>query len=719
MEASTRTLSRWRPAIRRRPATALHGTGLTRPVRRVIVLGVTLGLLLLSVSLVGSSSATVSRTSAGPAASTATASFPTPIQHVIVILMENQNASWVLQNGSYQRYLANTYSYAQNFYSVHHNSITDYYAVTAGEDWGTLVMHNTKNLADTTKTAGETWGGFFQSMPTACDQNATKPTFKPPTYAYTSGHNPFVWYSDVFNNKALCGRSDTGFGPLESDLASNTLPNYSLVIPDAWNDSHSPCPWAKSWYTNVTCGDSFLQSWLPGILNDTTASWYKSTAVILTYDEANTSDTRGIHGTVGGGKVYTVVAGPCARDGFVSSTNYSTYSILTTTEWLLNLPTLNQHDNFAKYPPMKDMFDTPSCGASGTSYTLITSASSSAGGSVSPITGEYSAGSPVTLRETPSNGYGFVGWVGTGTGSYTGTAPSPRITMNADITEVADFSAGALAISSFKAVPASIALGSPSKLEVTAAGGSGSFAYTYSSLPPGCFDANTPSLPCTPSSTGTYTVEVQVTDGLGHTAFANASLTVTLGDSLAFIETGLASGTNWSVTVATQTLASTTNTIQFYLPAGTQKYTIGPVPNEAAVKPSGSVSLTASGATVTVSFEHAYLVTFTESGLPPGTPWQVTLRTVPLSSMTNAITFWAPNGTFAYIIGAVSGYTSTGSPSSVVVKHATAAISVTFTVHGAMPSGGARDVSGPVLRPLPRLTPPALAVVAAQSTWSD
>lgn len=277
--------------------------------------------------------------------------------------MENANASWVLQNGSYEAYLAANYAYAADFYSVRHSSQPSYMAATSGTDSNQLRVTSTKNIADLLKTAGLTWGDYQQSMPTVCDtsNNAKK------SFPYSPGHNPFVWYKDVESNKSLCDSHVVGFTPLLSEIQSGTLPNYSFVVANEYNDAHgdpynnlqSTCPPFAAWETNVSCGDSWLRGFLPSILNSTTSE-ASSTAVLLTYDEANDSDTRGIGGTVGGGIVYTVVAGACARLGYTSTTPYETYSDLTTAEWLLNLGTLNQHDSMKKYPPLKNLFS-PSC----------------------------------------------------------------------------------------------------------------------------------------------------------------------------------------------------------------------------------------------------------------------------------------------------------------------------------------------------------------------
>jgi len=324
----------------------------------VVVSAFAVLILLAPGSLVGSGPSTPR--GAGESLQSSALVLPTTIQHVIVIFMENANASWVYQNGSYQRYLANHYANASQFYSIEHSSERDYFAATSGTDPNSLKERNTTNLADTVRAAGENWAVFAQSMPVPCDTAAKRPTFHAPSYAYDSSHNPFVWYWDVYSNRSLCVANDVSFSALNSDLARGVLPNYSLVIPDDWNDSHTLCPWAKPWTTLVDCGDSFLRSWLPSILNDSTAPWYRSTAVILTYDEANNSDTRGIHDTVGGGKIYTVVAGACANLGHKSNKPYSTYSLLTTTEWLLGLGSTGHHDSWSINPPMKDLFN-PAC----------------------------------------------------------------------------------------------------------------------------------------------------------------------------------------------------------------------------------------------------------------------------------------------------------------------------------------------------------------------
>ena len=71
--------------------------------------------------------------------------------------------------------------------------------------------------------------------------------------------------------------------------------------------------------------------------------------------------------------------------------------------------------------------------------TLTTSASPSGAGNIVPPTGQHAYGSQVILGEQANSGYQFISWKGTGRGNYTGTNPSPTITMNNNITETAIF----------------------------------------------------------------------------------------------------------------------------------------------------------------------------------------------------------------------------------------------------------------------------------------
>jgi hypothetical protein len=62
------------------------------------------------------------------------------------------------------------------------------------------------------------------------------------------------------------------------------------------------------------------------------------------------------------------------------------------------------------------------------------------GGEVSPISDWYNADTSLLISATPNTAYSFISWTGTGTGSYSGSAPDAQITIGGSITEVAHFS---------------------------------------------------------------------------------------------------------------------------------------------------------------------------------------------------------------------------------------------------------------------------------------
>ncbi len=83
-----------------------------------------------------------------------------------------------------------------------------------------------------------------------------------------------------------------------------------------------------------------------------------------------------------------------------------------------------------------------------------------------------------------------------------------------------------LTISSLFVFPSNITLGSSAVFVVQSSGGEPPLAYAYLNLPSGCASQNTALLLCTPASSGSYAVDVTVTDGLNRSASAITVLTV-------------------------------------------------------------------------------------------------------------------------------------------------------------------------------------------------
>ncbi len=79
------------------------------------------------------------------------------------------------------------------------------------------------------------------------------------------------------------------------------------------------------------------------------------------------------------------------------------------------------------------------------------------------------------------------------------------------------------------ALPSTVAVGARTLLETNASSGEGPYFYAYTQLPGGCSTESIPTLPCTPSQSGTYAVVVTVTDGVGVSVPATAHLSVVSG----------------------------------------------------------------------------------------------------------------------------------------------------------------------------------------------
>jgi len=169
---------------------------------------------------------------------------------------------------------------------------------------------------------------------------------------------------------------------------------------------------------------------------------------------------------------------------------------------------------------------------------------------------------------------------------------------------------------------------------------------------------------------------------------------------VAFEESGLASGTHWSVTVMlkhtfghsrSETQSSDGTKIFFLLQNGTFRFQVhGPRTYKITAGGSGNFTIAGSSPSVfLVNFTAipTYSLTFTESGLPTGTNWTVLVRTQTAGSTpwpihavetsnTTTVTFYLPNGTYCYTVYAIPGYQITsGNASS------------SFTVSGASPPG--------------------------------
>jgi hypothetical protein len=175
-----------------------------------------------------------------------------------------------------------------------------------------------------------------------------------------------------------------------------------------------------------------------------------------------------------------------------------------------------------------------------------------------------------------------------------------------------------------------------------------------------------------------------------------------------FQETGLASGTNWTVRVfgfgsegffdrghGGGVESSTSSTITFQLADGTYFYHVKPVNGYDTSGAFGRIFVNGSSPpTIDVTFSPPvnYTVTFNESGLANGTNWTVHIFGLPfgghgfvhetLTSSNASMTAALPNGTYFFRVEHVDGYQTSGGHFGVLrVDGSSVTVTVNFTAY--------------------------------------
>ncbi|MGC8646765.1 MAG: hypothetical protein ACP5T9_04450 [Thermoplasmata archaeon] len=138
-----------------------------------------------------------------------------------------------------------------------------------------------------------------------------------------------------------------------------------------------------------------------------------------------------------------------------------------------------------------------------------------------------------------------------------------------------------------------------------------------------------------------------------------------------FIESGLPTGTNWSVTLNNVKHSSNTDVISFMVYNGSYPYNI-PSVNDMVPNPSmGNVYVNGFAQNVSIKFlpPGKYPVVFQPEGLNQNYIYSVTINNLTESAYGNQnITFSLTNGTYYYKVGSPNGYTATQQSGTVKVS---------------------------------------------------
>ncbi len=334
-----------------------------------------IGVLVLT-GLVGALPATSAAPSAsGPAPSATNATgphLPTPIQHVFLIMMENEETAVIYGNQPYETQLANTYAWGGDananpqgvgYYAACHPSAPNYLALTSGKTLQCtsdgFANYSVNNLGNLLQTSGESWVAYEEGANVPCQQYNSG--------LYVVRHNPFPYYSDLGGNVtgSVCEQHDVPIANLTTDYPYNaTPPAFTYIAPNILNDGHS---------SSAATGDYWLSTFVPKLIAQ---PWFSSSVIFVVYDEAykangnyNTSGYDGMHG----GPVYMAAISPYTLGMGPLTQNSSHYNLLTTMEWLLNLPpTGSGKDGTAAFPALVGLFQPRLFGPAKTlSYTRL------------------------------------------------------------------------------------------------------------------------------------------------------------------------------------------------------------------------------------------------------------------------------------------------------------------------------------------------------------
>jgi hypothetical protein len=246
---------------------------------------------------------------------------PTRYDHVVWIFMENHHRGDVLGSKAapFETSVAAGCATADQYAHVGRPSLPNYLGATSGSTYGIAddaapSRHplTADNLFRQVRRTGRQARTYAESMPAPCTLTSTS--------RYAVKHDPAAYYQGA-DDRAACRRDvlplgTTSAGPLATDLATGTLPAFTVVVPDICNDTHD-CP--------VATGDQWLQRWVTAITSSTTYRQGR-TALFVVWDEPTPMP-------------FLAVA-PSIRPGTVVRPRVDHYALLRTTEELLGVPAL-------------------------------------------------------------------------------------------------------------------------------------------------------------------------------------------------------------------------------------------------------------------------------------------------------------------------------------------------------------------------------------------
>ncbi len=292
----------------------------------------------LAVGLAGVVASGCARNTPTPApARGATATLPSlPLRefdHVIVIVLENENAAAV-DSIPAMAALARRGAALANYYAVAHPSYPNYLALISGNtfidkdvrarhdpeayhalDFGDAqLLINAPTIVDRLQAQGLSWDAFAEGYPDSSAHPATC-DFERQSGLYARKHFPFLSFSGFHAHAGWCAHVRNLKWFRKDSLAA-----YTFIAPNLIHDGHdAPIDSAVKW----------LGAFLQPILADSAVM--RNTLIVVTFDESANPLSEMVSGSHPN-RIYTALIGGMIRPGTVSRAPYSHYSLLRTIE---------------------------------------------------------------------------------------------------------------------------------------------------------------------------------------------------------------------------------------------------------------------------------------------------------------------------------------------------------------------------------------------------
>ena len=256
---------------------------------------------------------------------------------MVLLIEENHSYSTVYPTGMpYLGSLANANGMATNYSSDEPGSMLDYLWLSSGSGeeafgcggWGCSQTITDDNIFRELIKAGLSWKVYAEALPSVGFMGAN-------SGEYVARHNPAVWYSDVVND-ASQQQNVVPFTQFATDMASNNLPSYSIIVPDLLDDAHDG---------TIQAADAWLQSNIGPFLASSYFQADGNTTMLITFDNGD-ADAQGL--------VLMTVIGQNVIPGVKVSTAYRHENALRTIMGLLGLTTYP--GAAATAAPMNDFF---------------------------------------------------------------------------------------------------------------------------------------------------------------------------------------------------------------------------------------------------------------------------------------------------------------------------------------------------------------------------